>query len=553
MSIRCATCGKDNRAGARYCRQCGSQLETSGDDLLIGRLVHDRYRIIKVLGQGGMGKVYLASQQMGTATRDVAIKVLHTALSREERVRKRFYRECEVVIQLTHPNTIQFLDFGELDERLFIVMEYVDGPTLTALLADGPLPLPRVDHILEQIVGSLAEAHALGVVHRDLKPDNVMLTVRGGHEDFVKVCDFGIAQRRGEGPEITIEGTVIGTPQYMSPEQLSGDMVDARSDVYSLGLILFEMLTGERPFHAETPLQWAAHHTTTPPPSLDDFPATRSLPAHRKAAVNAALAKSADDRPQGVLALATAFLGREIGRNPSFAGTTRPPIRTDRSAVTRPLTTGPSEDVVLPTRGPSLGLRSLVMGFLLLGLVLGGTATYLMRNEILAYIAPEEAPTGADAGPAPTVDAGPRAADASVPTDAAARGPGRWLRIVHFERRTQDAANALGPPDGHYATIRPRGTLVLELQAGTRIASDGSSGPDIWLELDEARSGPYRADFGVDHHDYTTVGSELVGSVALDCDQFEITRVRYIRLKNRGHRPVYVDAVGVFNTVRTQP
>ncbi|MBX3272970.1 MAG: protein kinase [Sandaracinaceae bacterium] len=518
MSIRCPSCGEDNRDEARFCSRCGSGLEARpGADPLLGQLVQQRYRIVDTIGEGGMGRVYLAEQQMGTATRRVALKVLHPKLGREERVRKRFYRECEVVIQLTHPNTIQFFDFGELrDGRLFIVMEYAEGPTLADVLAAGALPIERADHIFEQIAGSLHEAHEKGVVHRDLKPDNIILTSRGGVDDFVKVCDFGIAQRRGEGPEITLEGTIIGTPQYMSPEQLSGAEVDARSDIYSLGLVLFEMVAGTRPFHADTPLQWATLHTTAAPPSLELYPAARGLAPHRKDAIYAALAKSPRDRPQTARELASRFLGREVGR-----------ITTPQSE--RP----PHVDPVAPTV-PSgayepAGVRPLwrVLAALLfvVGLAGLGAAGYLQRERVAAWLVPPPPPE-------------------PLPTD--------WLRIVHFERSVENAANALGPPDGRFATLPPQGTLVLELRAGVRIASNGTGAPDVAIVIDEARSGPYRLDVGVDRNQYTTVGWDLVGTLELDVDQYAIARVRYIRLKNRGELNVYVDAVGTYRTVRVE-
>jgi len=542
MSIECGSCGQDNRDGSRYCLRCGSELDADGTDLLLGRMIHGRYRVRTIIGQGGMGRVYLAEQQMGTAKRDVAIKILHAKLGQDERVRKRFYRECEVVVQLTHPNTIHFFDFGELDDgRLFIVMEYVDGPTLADELTRGPLPLDRVDHLLTQIVGSLHEAHDKGVVHRDLKPDNVMLASRGGEDDFVKVCDFGIAHQHGDGPEITVEGQIIGTPQYMSPEQLTGGRVDARSDVYSLGLILFEMLTGERPFSASSPLQWATLHTTAAPPALEGYASTARLPAHRKEAVLSALAKAPGDRPPTARALAEAFLGHPIGRTPTPRS--RPPAAAERletaptALVSTPLSIADEPLKPAGVRSPVTLIGGLLIVF---GLIAGGVAAFLQRDALIAWIDPGATPAAEDAGAPP--DAGAPAPPDPVPVD--------WIRIVHFQRRIEDAALSLGPPDERYAVIPPTGTLVLELRAGTRIASDGTSGPEVALVVDEARSGPYRADFGEAPNDYTTVGSELFGSLELDSDQFGITRVRYIRLKNRGDGPVYLDAVGVFDTVR---
>ncbi|MEZ4339271.1 MAG: serine/threonine-protein kinase, partial [Sandaracinaceae bacterium] len=428
MSIHCGSCGQDNRDGARYCARCGAQLGASlAGDPLLGQMVHGRYRLVSTIGEGGMGRVYLAEQQMGTAVRQVAIKVLHPKLGSEERVRKRFYRECEVVIQLTHPNTIQFFDFGEIEGRLFIVMEYAEGPTLADVLAKGPLDLDRVDHLLEQIAGSLHEAHAKGVVHRDLKPDNIILTTRGGEPDFVKVCDFGIAQRRGEGPEITVEGTIIGTPQYMSPEQLSGAPVDGRSDVYSLGLILFEMLTGVRPFYGDTPLQWATLHTTKAPPPLDDFPAARGLAPHRKEAVMAALAKSPADRPQSARELARRFLGREIGRTPT--------PRSEHPPHVDPIAPTVASQALEPA-GVRSAWRSIAVLLFVVGFAGMGIAGYVQRARLREWLAPSPPET-------------------PVPTD--------WLRIVHFERNVEDAALALGPPDQRYAVVPPTGTLVLEL------------------------------------------------------------------------------------------
>jgi hypothetical protein len=155
------------------------------------------------------------------------------------------------------------------------------------------------------------------------------------------------------------------------------------------------------------------------------------------------------------------------------------------------------------------------------------------------------APIHEDAG------AGARAIDAGPP-DAGPRTPRDWLRIVQLERQVSDAALALGPPDGRYAVLRSGATLNLELAAGTRIATDGTPLPDVVIEIDEARSGPYRADVGVDRHQYTTVGAELVGSLPLDVDQYGIRRIRYVRIKNRSRRDLYVDAVGAFQTVAMQ-
>ncbi len=549
------SCGQDNRDRSKYCLKCGARLDVgASDDPLAGRILSDRYRVVRRLAEGGMGRVYLAEQQLGTASREVAVKVLHASHSRDETLRQRFYRECEVVAHLSHPNTIQFYDFGELEDgRLFIVMEYIAGRSLASLSTEAPLPLPRVEHIVRQIVGSLAEAHAAGVVHRDLKPDNILLTTRGGEPDFVKVCDFGIAKRNARSDaSLTLQGTVVGTPQYMSPEQLTGGEVDARSDIYALGLIVYELLAGTRPFLARTPAEWAAKHTAEEPTSLDQHEATRGLPAEMKRAVMRALAKLPDDRPPTVRAFAAELLGQANLLTLTALGTasTLPP-GVDPAAATQHASPAASRKAdltasVTPTLRPARSpLRALGIALGVFG-VLGGSAA-------ASIVTGAWSPTRT---PAPAADAGTQAVQGPVedPTqrsepDGGSTGPQEWLRIVHFQRAVTDAAFALGRPDGRYAVVRPQGTLVLELMAGTRIATDGTPGPDFYVHVDEARAVPYRLDVGVERNRYTTVGSELIGSLALDADQFGLRRIRYVRLKNRGSVGLHVDAVGTYRTV----
>ncbi len=284
-------------------------------DPLIGKVLLGRYRPISLLGEGGMGKVYLAEQKMGTATRKVAIKTLHPELGNDPQIVARFHRESETVIELRHPNTIQFYDFGELDDgTLIIVMEYIQGKPLARVLQEsGAIDPKRADKIIVQVCGSLQEAHQRGIVHRDLKPENVLLTDQGGQHDFVKVLDFGIAKRDdAEDPnqaKLTKQGMVLGTPPYMSPEQFSGQKLDTRSDVYSLGVMAYEMLTGTLPFTAATPWEWATKHLTAEPTPLDAHPAAVALPYNKKQAVMRALAKNRDDRQDSVVTFLQEFTG----------------------------------------------------------------------------------------------------------------------------------------------------------------------------------------------------------------------------------------------------
>jgi tRNA A-37 threonylcarbamoyl transferase component Bud32 len=317
MARVCQRCNHSNLTEAKFCLQCGAMLEADaedGGDPLIGKILMGRYRVSKVLGEGGMGKVYLAEQKMGTAVRKVAIKTLHRELGGDPQLVARFHRECETVIELHHPNTVQFYDFGEMEDKtLFIVMEFIEGEDLSHVLQRGALDLTRADRILIQVCGSLNEAHACGIVHRDLKPENVLLTQRGGQSDFVKVLDFGIAKRNeaedASKAKLTKQGTVLGTPPYMSPEQFSGQALDLRSDIYSLGVMTYEMVTGQLPFEGRTPWEWATKHLTQPPAPLESHPGGAALPPNKRNAIMRALAKNRDERYGSVIEFMQEFTG----------------------------------------------------------------------------------------------------------------------------------------------------------------------------------------------------------------------------------------------------
>jgi serine/threonine-protein kinase len=305
----CPACHQPNVEGARFCAKCGALLPLSSEqvgDSLVGQIVGGRYRITDILGEGGMGRVYVAEQQMGTNVRKVAVKTLQSQFAKDPQVLARFHRECGTVSQLEHPNTIQFFDFGQTaDGQLYIAMEYVQGQSLSAVLAQGPFPPDRVLRILAQVCGSLEEAHQRGIVHRDLKPDNVILTTRAGQPDFVKVLDFGIAKRseakdQAQEQKLTQQGMVLGTPPYMSPEQFTGKELDARSDIYSLGVMAYEMLTGRLPFEAETPWQWATQHLTAQPTPFETSPLSTAIPPAMKQAIMRALAKDRAQRQASV-------------------------------------------------------------------------------------------------------------------------------------------------------------------------------------------------------------------------------------------------------------
>jgi eukaryotic-like serine/threonine-protein kinase len=307
--MNCQACGHENVDGARFCASCGAALPTrveSQNDPLVGQVIGNRYRITGVIGEGGMGVVYVGEQQMGSTVRKVAVKTLHPHLSKDANVLKRFHRECGTVAQLEHPNTIKVYDFGSTpDGTLYIAMEFVAGrPLSDVLLKEEKLSSDRVIQIVRQICGALDEAHQLGIVHRDLKPDNIILTPRAGEQDFVKVLDFGIAARTestdaAQEQKLTQQGTVLGTPPYMSPEQFTGKTLDRRSDVYSLGVMTYEMLTGKLPFEADTPWQWATQHMTAQPRPFELAAPQTHIAEGMRQAILRALSKDPSQRQAG--------------------------------------------------------------------------------------------------------------------------------------------------------------------------------------------------------------------------------------------------------------
>jgi serine/threonine-protein kinase len=306
--MNCESCGHANIDGARFCAKCGGLLPThdeGAEDQLIGQVIGGRYRVTGVLGEGGMGIVYVGEQQMGSTIRQVAIKTLHQHLSKDPSVLARFHRECGTVAQLEHPNTIKFFDFGATaDGTLYIAMEFVKGSPLNEIIENGGPMIPeRVLKIMKQVCGALDEAHKQGIIHRDLKPENLILTDRAGEVDFVKVLDFGIAARSESADsqkeqKLTQQGMVLGTPPYMSPEQFTGKALDARSDIYSLGVLTYEMLTGKLPFEADTPWQWATQHMTAQPLPFEVTAPSTSISDHMRKAILRALSKDREERQE---------------------------------------------------------------------------------------------------------------------------------------------------------------------------------------------------------------------------------------------------------------
>src|SRR5579859_7682513 len=300
----CPQCGSACDESHKFCPSCGfpvGKIAPSADDPLIGRTLPGGYLILELVGVGGMGRVYRAEQT--NLGRTVAVKIIHPHLVGEENTAARFITEARAASRLNHPNSVGIIDFGNTpDGQLYLVMEFLRGRDLSRVThEDGPLPFRRIVDVLRQTLAALAEAHNESIVHRDLKPENIILEpVRSGG-DFVKVVDFGLAKMRVEAqqqPNITSPGIVCGTPEYMSPEQARGDPLDARSDLYAVGVILYQLLTGRLPFEAESPTQVVLAHLTQPPRDPRQVAPNRKIPTSLAELTLKALAKEPAGRYQ---------------------------------------------------------------------------------------------------------------------------------------------------------------------------------------------------------------------------------------------------------------
>jgi serine/threonine protein kinase len=363
--MKCPKCYFRNSPDTRFCGQCGTELnpaeaptetiQTSVRDIERGDLFAGRYEVVEGIGSGGMGKVYKVFDKK--IHEMIALKLIKPEIETDKAIIERFSQELKTARKITHRNVCRMFDIGEEAGTHFITMEYVTGEDLRSLINRiGQLTVGKTIDIAKQICEGLAEAHAMGIVHRDLKPQNIMID----REGKVKIMDFGIARfimARG----VTITGTIIGTPEYMSPEQAEGKEVDQRSDLYSLGIILFEALTGRVPFEGGTPLSIAMKHKTELPPHPRKL--NIQIPADLNSLILRCLEKEKEKRYKTAFELISALEKIEKG-----IPTTQRVLPEEKPLTAREITIKFKMKKVLVPGGVILALAVLAVGIWLLWL-----------------------------------------------------------------------------------------------------------------------------------------------------------------------------------------
>jgi len=398
-------------------------------DARIGRVLQGRYRIVDRLAVGGMGVVY-RGERIGL-DRPVAIKFLRTPQAAKKEGLRRFDREARAMSRLAHPNCVPVIDYGVDEEAPYIVLEFVEGPALDEVLAEGPLPAPRAIRIVRQILAGLAHAHDQGIVHRDMKPGNVMLARVTGSGEQARILDFGLAKllEPSESASWSTTSVAVGTPGYMSPEQARGEEVDRRTDLYSTGILLFELLTGRKPFVAEEPMQVLRMHVEQVPPTLAEAASGRSFSRELQAAVSGALTKDPATRWQTALAFADALAATPEGQvegddyQPMIVESTRPPRPRDDA---EPIDPAAVLEEVRAERRARRGTLPYLLASIAVLAVLAAAGWFYLRHR--------DAMRDPPARPAVTVDA---AVPVPAPPDAAAG----------LAPRIPDAAPPVLPPD----------------------------------------------------------------------------------------------------------
>jgi serine/threonine-protein kinase len=451
-----------------------AEVPESAADPTLGRTIAGKFAVQRRIGAGAMGVVYLAQQL--ALDKVVAIKVLHRELAVDPGFIARFRREARAASRLDHPNSIRVFDFGaEPDGLLYIAMEYVEGPDLFSVIHEhGPLPNATIVDLLSQVLSALAVAHDLGVFHRDLKPENIMIVRGKGEEgqpvDVVKVLDFGIAKIAETGVQPadqnarrhTTKGLVVGTPEYMSPEQARGDVLDGRSDLYSVGVILYELLTGRVPFEGDSPISTVLKHISDPPSPPSAL--SPNVDPQLEAICLKALAKAPSDRFQDAREMRLALRSVSSAAAPAVstleAGallplakpTPTPRVHDETKATLAGLTPG------LATPPSKRGRTWIVSGLVALG---GGALLFASLRGDSRPKVPLDIPTASRMDMTATAvverEAPPRPVDTPAPPQAlpTLSAPVEALRVPDHEKKPHRKRADIASPAAEPATPPP--------------------------------------------------------------------------------------------------
>jgi serine/threonine protein kinase len=401
---KCGGCGREFGVSAVFCPYDGQALipipnrnaaraGASVSGLHPGRVIDERYEIIDPIGYGGMGIVFRALHV--ELNRRVALKILNPDLVADPTALGRFRREARALGAISHPNAVSVMDFGVTDDGLaFLVMELLEGRTLRDIVTEAPLTQHRAARIMTQVCGAVAEAHRCGVIHRDLKPDNIMLVGPDGEAETAKVLDFGIAKLRSSSKisaRLTAHDTVVGTPHYMAPEACEHGEFTPATDVYALAIILYEMLTGLAPFDGANALDVAVRQVNDAPPPLRTH--RQDVSDAIEAVVMRSLSKAPTDRHASAVDLAEAFASAVRAAENRSAYTTVEIVRPAAPSI-QPVADVPSVPTSIPasTGGLSIGVpRGIVLGLLVAGGIVGITLVLFIANALLTH--PDAPPT----------------------------------------------------------------------------------------------------------------------------------------------------------------
>jgi hypothetical protein len=386
---------------------------------LVGITLDGRYRLDALLGEGGMGAVYRATQLAND--RRVAVKLLKPHLTTDDAALERFMREARATLKIESPHAVKVLDFGITPHRdYYMALEYLDGRTVQRELdVDGPFAPARVIHIARQVLHALGEAHAHGIVHRDIKPDNILLMRAGEDHDYAKVLDFGVAKLLDQSvTALTAKGMVFGTPEFMSPEQATGQKLDGRSDLYALAACMYAMLTGRGLYPATTPIEWLTSHARIPAPHLAEGKPELAPFEELDELLQRCLAKQREMRPATAAEMAAqlATISTTVTRAaPVKAATTRPVTVFSQSTYIAVL---PSEPVEVPARSKNglwIALGAVAIAALLVTAIVFATRGKPAKQPppVVAKVVTDAAIAHAAFDAAPPTDAPPPPVDAA--------------------------------------------------------------------------------------------------------------------------------------------